>query len=78
MQSFTVAGLEVQIEEKRCRLINTIAGEKKVGEWKPLPLHESDLSLSTTPASDLAIAVAAHDRLSDTPVSLRDLLVKPK
>jgi hypothetical protein len=79
MQTFTVSGIEVQIEDgKRYRVNKTIGGVKKEGDWRPLPIQESELSLTTMPASDLAIAVSAHERLNDGSTILRDLLTKSR
>ncbi len=79
MDSFKVSGLEVQIDDgKRCRLVKTKGGVRTEGDWMSLPLQESELSITTSPASDLAIAVEAYDRLEIRPTNLRALLTKTK
>jgi len=71
--------LEVEIERNRCRVNKVMRHKTKTrGNWIQLPVDASQLSLSNSPASDLAIAVAAYE-MSGGGSDLRDLLIiKPK
>jgi hypothetical protein len=76
MDSYNAPRIEVQIEGNRCRVVKNIGGTKREGDWIDLPIHESDLNIAANPASDLAIAVAAHDQLGNNQVSLHKLLTE--
>ena len=68
--------LEVEIERNRCRVNKVMRHKTKTrGEWIQLPVDESQLSLRNSPASDLAIAVAAYE-MSGGDTDLRDLLTR--
>jgi len=80
MRVFTVSEqLEVEIERNRCRVNKVMRHKTKTrGEWIQLPVDESQLSLSNSPARDLAIAVAAYE-MGGGGSDLRDVLtIKPK
>ena len=78
MAIFTVPGLKIEIEAKRYRITKTKAGTNREWGWKPLPVHESDLSTTAESPSDLAIAVLYYERFCAGPQNLRESLTKPQ
>jgi hypothetical protein len=78
MPIISVPGIKIEIEANRYRITKRRAEEKNEWGWQPLPVQESDLSITANPPSDLAIAVLYYERFSAGRRNLRDSLTKPK
>lgn len=76
MTRYDVSGLEVEVEQRRCRVNKTVSKIKTEGEWFLLPVQESELRMSGS-MSKLAIAVLSYELLYDGKDDLRRLLTKP-